>query len=105
MTSPLKSFATRMHAQAASIIGSEPIIIDGATFMAILADQDAGLDFSDGRNEPEKRLVAVLPASSLSPVVRLNALVSARGQNWRLDRIDNAGGTFATLQLTSETRA
>lgn len=103
--SALKNFALGIHQQAASIIGKEPITIAGITLDVILADQDGSLDFTDGRNEPEKRLQAVLPSAQLTPVVKVNALVTARGQQWRLDSIQNQSGTFATLVLTSETRA
>lgn len=103
--SALKNFALGIHRQAASIIGKEPIIIAGITLDVILADQDGSLDFADGRNEPEKRLQAVLPSAQLTPAIKVNALVTARGQQWRLDSIQNQGGTFATLVLTSETRA
>jgi hypothetical protein len=105
MPSALQSFATRLHEQAATIIGEESITAGASTVLAVLADQDSSLEFSDGRNEPEKRMTAVLPSSRLTAAFRVNALVTARGQQWRLDRIDNAGGTFATLNLTTETRA
>jgi hypothetical protein len=105
MSSPLTSFATRIHLQAASIIGEEVVTIGSTSVLAVLADQDAGLDFQDGRNEPEKRLTAVMPSTRLTSAIKVNALVTARGQQWRIDRIDNAGGTFATLNLTTETRA
>jgi hypothetical protein len=104
MKSPLQNFAISLHRQAAAIIGEEPIMIGGGTFFAVLSDQDSSLEFSDGRNEPEKRMTAVLPSSRLTGAIKINALVTARGEQWRLDRIDNAGGTFATLNLTTETK-
>jgi hypothetical protein len=104
MASPLKRFATSLHKQAEKIIGEEPLVVASVTFLAVLADQDAGLEFSEGRNEPEKRMTAVLPSSRLTSVIRINALATARGEQWRVDRIDNAGGTFATIHLTTDTR-
>lgn len=87
------------------MIGEEAMTVGGTAFSVVLANQDSGLDFSDGRNEPDKRLQAVMRADAMTPEIKENALATARGESWRIDRIDNRVGTFATVHLSTETRA
>lgn len=102
--STLKQFVKSMHDQAAEVIGKEDLAINGKTIQAVLAEQESSLDFQDARNEPEKRLQAVVKSSD-AVGLKINMLAQARGESWRLDGIQNQSGTFATLTLSSETRA
>jgi hypothetical protein len=101
----LTDFAKSMFTQSASIIGTENVVVAGHTLACVLAEQSSDLTFDDGRNEREKRITAVLRGDALPSDVRENALATCRGEEWRIDSIDNRGGTFATLMLTTETRA
>lgn len=98
------AFATSMHAQAAPMIGQEPVIVGGVTLSCVLAEISDSKEFGEGGFEKSKSLSAVCRAIDLPNSDILKKVATARGDTFRVEGISR-GAVFATMTLNHVTKA
>lgn len=100
----LTNFAAAAYTQAATIIGSESITLDGSTYAAVVAEVDDTKDFVDVGFENTKSVSIVMRSSLLPSTSLIKKPATVRGVSLRVDSV-NRGAVFTTVRLVQPEKA
>lgn len=99
----VRDFALAMHAQAAPMIGEEPLVIGSDTISVVMAMADHSKDFELG-NRATKSIRATCKTSALPTADIIKKHATARGETWRVESVSK-GATFTTITLEQDTKS
>jgi len=92
-----------MHAQAATVIGTEVFAVGGSDLAVIAAESDNSRDFDESGGVMRKTLSLTLRTDAAAPAA-IGKVGTLRGESWRVTGI-LSGGTFTTLTVEEMTKA
>ena len=100
----VRDFATAMHAQAAPMIGQEPVTIDGFTILAVMPQAEVSKDFMGTGRKTVKTLRATFQTAALPTFEILKKQATARDYTWRVESVSK-GSAFITITMEQETKS